>query len=348
MTTRKSCHVLALLGLCLVCHEAAVVSGHVLVYRRISNQASILYACLIEEFNDLPAQFGPLLPPNGLKVYVVPAMPHSYGCDTLSRPPHLALSIGGQISGIHIPSVFVGHTTGKALATYFTPEVVLIINDELPFNINTQLILPFSILIGLCFLIMVIYMIYKCIREQRRLRRHRLPKSMLKKLPVRRYTKNNTNNKYDTCVICLDEFVEDDKLRVLPCSHPYHTHCIDPWLTENRRVCPICKRKVFTKGETRASRNRQPSLDSVTDTDDDTTPLLQQQPNGGRQGGQGSTSSAASAAAAGSSSSVATAAAAAAAGGTTRHGTFRRADAGRNPFEAQETQSSDDENDQGY
>ncbi|BFF89677.1 E3 ubiquitin-protein ligase RNF13 [Drosophila madeirensis] len=377
MTTRKSCQVLALLGLCLVCHEAALVSGHVLVYRRISNQ-------LIEEFNDLPAQFGPLLPPNGLKVYVVPAMPQAYACDSLSRPPHLIypsaakfvalISRGGGCtfeikvrmaqnasysavivynnegddleqmsadnqSGIHIPSVFVGHTTGKALATYFTPEVVLIINDELPFNINTQLILPFSILIGLCFLIMVIYMIYKCIREQRRLRRHRLPKSMLKKLPVLRYTKNNANNKYDTCVICLDEFVEDDKLRVLPCFHPYHTHCIDPWLTENRRVCPICKRKVFTKGEERASRNRQPSLDSVTDTDDDTTPLLQQQPNGGRQGGQGSASSAASAAAAGSSSSVATAAAP----GTTRHGTFRRADAGRNPFEAQETQSSDDE-----
>ncbi|XP_022223027.1 E3 ubiquitin-protein ligase RNF13 [Drosophila obscura] len=375
MTSRKGCHVLALLGLCLVCHEAAVVSGHVLVYRRISNQ-------LIEEFNDLPAQFGPLLPPNGLKVYVVPAMPHSYGCDTLSRPPHLIypsaakfvalISRGGDCtferkvrmaqnasysavivynnegddleqmsadnrSGINIPSVFVGHTAGKALATYFTPEVVLIINDELPFNINTQLILPFSILIGLCFLIMVIYMIYKCIREQRRLRRHRLPKSLLKKLPVLRYKKNNTNNKYDTCVICLDEFVEDDKLRVLPCSHPYHTHCIDPWLTENRRVCPICKRKVFTKD---LHRTRQPSLDSVTDTDDDTTPLLQQQPSGGRQGGQGSTSSAASAAAAGSSSSVATAAAAS----TTRHGTFRRADAGRNPFEAQETQSSDDEN----
>jgi len=62
-------------------------------------------------------------------------------------------------------------------------------------------------------------MIYKCIREQRRLRRHRLPKSMLKKLPVLRYTKNNANNKYDTCVICLEDFIEDDKLRVLPCSH---------------------------------------------------------------------------------------------------------------------------------
>ena len=57
----------------------------------------------------------------------------------------------------------------------------------------------------------------------------------------------------------------------------YHTDCIDVWLTQNKRDCPICKRKVFTKGETRSQRNRQSSLDSITDTDDDTTPLLQQQ-----------------------------------------------------------------------
>lgn len=57
--------------------------------------------------------------------------------------------------GIRIPSVFVGHTSGQSLMSFYTPEVELIINDELPFNINTQLILPFSILIGLCFLIMV-------------------------------------------------------------------------------------------------------------------------------------------------------------------------------------------------
>lgn len=62
-------------------------------------------------------------------------------------------------SGIHIASVFVGLTTGKTLLSFFTPEVVLIINDELPFNINTQLILPFSILIALCFLIMVCLML---------------------------------------------------------------------------------------------------------------------------------------------------------------------------------------------
>lgn len=64
----------------------------------------------------------------------------------------------------------------------------------------------------------IFYMIYKCIREERRIRRHRLPKRMLKKLPIIKFTKNS-DLAYDTCVICLDEFAEGDKLRVLPCRH---------------------------------------------------------------------------------------------------------------------------------
>ena len=64
----------------------------------------------------------------------------------------------------------------------------------------------------------IFYMIYKCIREERRLRRHRLPRRMLKKLPIIKFTKNSDLG-YDNCVICLDEFAEGDKLRVLPCKH---------------------------------------------------------------------------------------------------------------------------------
>lgn len=47
----------------------------------------------------------------------------------------------------------------------------------------------------------------------------------------------------------------------------YHCKCIDPWLTKNRRVCPVCKRKVFAQDET-----PYPS-DSDSDTDD-RTPLV--------------------------------------------------------------------------
>jgi E3 ubiquitin-protein ligase RNF13 len=52
------------------------------------------------------------------------------------------------------------------------------------------------------------------------------------------------------------------------------------WLTKNRRVCPVCKRKVYTIGERRRNRRRQ-SADSTTDSMssvDDTTPLIRNQP----------------------------------------------------------------------
>lgn len=62
----------------------------------------------------------------------------------------------------------------------------------------------------------------------------------------------------------------------------YHSKCIDPWLTKNRRVCPICKRKVFAHDETRHD-------DSDTDSDggtvDDSTPLI----NPASRGTQGGT-----------------------------------------------------------
>ncbi|XP_017482613.1 PREDICTED: E3 ubiquitin-protein ligase RNF13 isoform X1 [Rhagoletis zephyria] len=384
----------ALCGLSLWTQPAA---AHVLAYRRIDS-AFFSFSQLIEEFNDLPAQFGPSLPANGIKVFAVPAK-NIFACSLIDPPPRngdypktakfvAIIERGGgtnctfekkvrnaqasgfdavivfnndgddleqmsakNASGIYIPAVFVGNNTGSRLISFFTPEIILVINDELPFNINTQLILPFSILIGLCFLIMIFYMIYKCIREERRLRRHRLPKNMLKKLPILKYTKN-CDLSQDTCVICLDEFAEGDKLRVLPCKHPYHSHCIDPWLTENRRVCPICKRKVFTKRESRASRtNRQSSLDSVTDTDDDTTPLLppaQPVRVGSGQSSASATSSTNNATGAGTAATRGAVSPAAASGRrngrnatTTRHGTFRRAPASDSNYVTDVTSDED-------
>jgi len=52
--------------------------------------------------------------------------------------------------------------------------------------------------------------------ERRRTRRHRLPRSALKQLQVKKYAKTDP---WETCAICLDDYEEGAKLRILPCQH---------------------------------------------------------------------------------------------------------------------------------
>ena len=46
------------------------------------------------------------------------------------------------------------------------------------------------------------------------------------------------------CVICMTDLDEGANVRVLKCWHAYHVECIDEWLVEHRRVCPLCLRIV--------------------------------------------------------------------------------------------------------
>ncbi|KAJ3333206.1 E3 ubiquitin-protein ligase rnf13 [Blyttiomyces sp. JEL0837] len=49
----------------------------------------------------------------------------------------------------------------------------------------------------------------------------------------------------ECCAICIDEFVVGSRVRELPCHHQFHDSCIDPWLLNHNRLCPICKRDVL-------------------------------------------------------------------------------------------------------
>ncbi|XP_044488304.1 RING-H2 finger protein ATL47-like [Mangifera indica] len=50
------------------------------------------------------------------------------------------------------------------------------------------------------------------------------------------------------CPVCLCEFSEEDKLRLLPmCSHAFHIDCIDTWLLSNS-TCPLCRWNLYTPG----------------------------------------------------------------------------------------------------
>ena len=57
-------------------------------------------------------------------------------------------------------------------------------------------------------------------------------------------------DKYETCVICMAEYKEGDHLKILSCSHAYHSACIDTWFhtQPGKKTCPFCKQVVNTYG----------------------------------------------------------------------------------------------------
>ncbi|XP_047315893.1 uncharacterized protein LOC124919643 isoform X2 [Impatiens glandulifera] len=69
------------------------------------------------------------------------------------------------------------------------------------------------------------------------------PDEIVDSLPVKLYSKlqKHLNEEAAQCYICLVEYEEGDSMRVLPCHHEFHTTCIDKWLKEIHRVCPLCR-----------------------------------------------------------------------------------------------------------
>jgi len=56
--------------------------------------------------------------------------------------------------------------------------------------------------------------------------------------------KTRTSTDLTACVICMSNFKNGQRIRVLPCQHEYHSNCIARWFTMNSS-CPICRRDNF-------------------------------------------------------------------------------------------------------
>uniref|UniRef100_A0A4W4F4I7 RING-type domain-containing protein n=1 Tax=Electrophorus electricus TaxID=8005 RepID=A0A4W4F4I7_ELEEL len=48
----------------------------------------------------------------------------------------------------------------------------------------------------------------------------------------------------NSCAVCLEQYSNNQCLRVLPCLHEFHRDCVDPWLLL-QQTCPLCKRSVL-------------------------------------------------------------------------------------------------------
>lgn len=74
-----------------------------------------------------------------------------------------------------------------------------------------------------------------------------LKKSALRKIPVAVYGSGGSSTSFTAtdCPICLGEFMDGEKVRVLPkCNHGFHVKCIDTWLLSHSS-CPTCRQSLI-------------------------------------------------------------------------------------------------------
>ncbi|KAG5979331.1 hypothetical protein E4U55_005297 [Claviceps digitariae] len=53
--------------------------------------------------------------------------------------------------------------------------------------------------------------------------------------------KPGENEAHLGCSICTEDFKVGEDVRVLPCNHQFHPHCVDPWLINVSGTCPLCR-----------------------------------------------------------------------------------------------------------
>ncbi|XP_071772709.2 E3 ubiquitin-protein ligase RNF167 [Centroberyx gerrardi] len=217
------------------------------------------------------------------------AIVHNMYSDTLLN---MNYSNGTIAEEIEIPSVFTSYYASQILRNFIIPEqgAYVILKPEFAFPLSYYLI-PFTGVVGMIILVMVVILIVRCVQYRKRLRKNRLSKEQLKRIPIHRFSKGDD---YDVCAICLDEYEEGDKLRVLPCSHAYHCKCVDPWLTKTKKTCPVCKQRVTRQNpehseseseEEVARRGEEEGTEGEADSE--RTPLLRPSNPGSPSGSPG-------------------------------------------------------------
>ncbi|TNN84109.1 E3 ubiquitin-protein ligase RNF13 [Liparis tanakae] len=241
-----------------------------------------------DNFDDLPARFGYRLPSDGLKGFLIGARPEN-ACEPIEPPPRDNMTGAFIVLIKRFDCNFDIKVLNAQKAGYKAAIVHNVVSDDLismgsndrkghvvlmpDFSLPLEYyLIPFLIIVGICLILIVVFMITKFVQDRHRARRSRLRKDQLKKLPIHKYKKGDN---YDVCAICLDEYEEGDKLRVLPCSHAYHSKCVDPWLTKTKKTCPVCKQKVVpSQGDSDSDSEEGESGPDENEEVSESTPLL--------------------------------------------------------------------------
>lgn len=172
--------------------------------------------------------------------------------------PHLVtMYASGDTSDIYIPSLFILQYDMFVLRS--EPFEITIIESESEWPVTDIFVM--TTVLPIVF-IMGIFIIYKLrveilesdMQNDSNINLGAASQEEVDALPIKIFDlKKKKENDPETCAVCIDDFTDGDKLRVLPCHHEYHVECIDLWLTTRKRFCPICKRSIT--GEDDADEN---------------------------------------------------------------------------------------------
>jgi hypothetical protein len=66
-----------------------------------------------------------------------------------------------------------------------------------------------------------------------------LSKAQINKIPVKPFHKTFFEDN-SQCIICMENFTENELVKQLSCGHIFHEDCINQWL-EQQKNCPFCK-----------------------------------------------------------------------------------------------------------
>jgi len=64
------------------------------------------------------------------------------------------------------------------------------------------------------------------------------------KIPTYKFSPKPDQEEAPICLICQCQYQPDEDIKKLPCSHDFHTACVDSWLIDNDS-CPLCTQKAY-------------------------------------------------------------------------------------------------------
>lgn len=86
-------------------------------------------------------------------------------------------------------------------------------------------------------MMLFIYLTWR-LRQRQRRKNELAPTDFVTRLPTRKFRRekqDQSSEDHAECAICLEDYVDDDILRTLPCRHEFHASCVDAWLTTHKK-----------------------------------------------------------------------------------------------------------------